>query len=836
MQNSMIRSALAFVCLSLCLGLFPAYALVVVPFQHTNSDGIDDTQLILDKINLLDKTGDTLVFSGGVYDISGAAPFSIDAGAYYSNNSIFKFVQYNNLTIQGGNSILLGKHWGSVLEFRECENLTIEDINIHWRDNFAPSSTGKVLSKGSNGTGSYADLDIDFPSTARAGLPADVLFNSNPSLAAPSHPAYNGYFIQNTNGIPTQVISAGTLRVFVDANRIGAINVGHQVTILHKKHGGNIVGFFGSDGITFKNSTLKGGIGLGCFAFNCSDILLDHLSVLPHSGAYVSSNAAASRFLSCRGSMDITDCDFQNSGDDGVNIQTNYYQIREINATRTEVQLVEMPSGSILNINRRPRVNDRCKFSNFANPNDDPHVLSNGNRFVKSTSVVGSGSTAKFYVEFTNTIPGNMDVNDLVINMSATPDSVNITNLNSMANRGRGIILQSRNVDIENCTFANISGPGILLTADADVFFEGPTPQDVTISNCTITNCDIGHSSDGGLLTMVARKGSHLDFSDNEVISNITVDNCTFNAGTNSSVPRNGILLASTDEITLANPAFNGNVQDRIVLDATSSLDVYVNPDQVPSTTSSPSFTVVPTNGVIQAEKYDCGDESYGYMDMTSDNRGTPRNEGSCVPHVYNEVDVFALGSPSQQKIGHISRNEWLTFTVNASQAGNYRFNCWLLDQNGTIKFRIQDQNASDLATVEVTNPHSAPFVASTACIPLSAGTQKIRIWVDVGGFSLDKIGFRLCNTVVAPGPFKSDDPLSEAHDDYLTFSPNPVQDKLHLHGLSAEGTWVHITDALGNVVFNSHVTTSIVDLSRLSAGVYLIQLGNQVPQRMVKQ
>ena len=76
MKRVPLHCGMAIICLCLSLWHSHAYAYISVPFLHASSDGIDDTPLILDKIDSLDLSGDTLEFTGGVYDFSGAAPYS----------------------------------------------------------------------------------------------------------------------------------------------------------------------------------------------------------------------------------------------------------------------------------------------------------------------------------------------------------------------------------------------------------------------------------------------------------------------------------------------------------------------------------------------------------------------------------------------------------------------------------------------------------------------------------------------------------------------------------------------------------------------------------------
>jgi hypothetical protein len=72
--------------------------------------------------------------------------------------------------------------------------------------------------------------------------------------------------------------------------------------------------------------------------------------------------------------------------------------------------------------------------------------------------------------------------------------------------------------------------------------------------------------------------------------------------------------------------------------------------------------------GTLQAEDYDIGGQNIAYYDTTSGN--------ICYYKDYRFEDVDVENSPysgSTINVGYIDNNEWLEYTVNITQAGNYR-------------------------------------------------------------------------------------------------------------------------------------------------------------------
>ena len=494
----------------LVLGLsLPARVIKVNDYGAIPSDTLDDTPEI--KLAIADlQDGDTLLFGSGTYYISGPLPnadFDPDV-----DNRIMNFISISDLSIIGNNTRLLGKQWGTVMAFFRCHNLLIEGFTIDWIKDQSPHSAGKVKTIGSD----YIDVDLEFPNIVRANLPADVIFNSYPYGGAPSRPAYGGYFIPNQDPRETVRLSSTRMRVFVDGHRIGDISLNDRVVILHQKHGMNITQYYSCDGIRIKNVTIHGGGGLGAYAVGCSDIDIDGLVIKPNAvdGAFVSSTAASTRFFSCRGSYHVRNSEYRNTGDDGINLHTEYFQIS--NMAGSQNFKLSRPDGGIPSIHRMPRVGDAlevgAELENSLAPSGTVTISSiseNGNFYDISTS---------------NPLPAGVGNGDLAINISAIPDTVSITNLKCVANRGRGIIFRARRASIQNCSFSFISGPGVLLGPQVDYYYEGPGVENVSIKNCVFSRCNLGHASEQGMLSLVGHLKAGFGDSPGGVVNNISVE------------------------------------------------------------------------------------------------------------------------------------------------------------------------------------------------------------------------------------------------------------------------------------------------------------------------
>lgn len=785
--------------------ILPAGLVDVDDYGAVAGDGLDDTPAIQTAVAAL-TDGDTLWFSAGTYDISGPLP-NVDFDENVSNR-IMNFVNLDDLTILGNNTRLLGKQWGTVMSFFRCDNLVIKGITIDWRKNESPHSAGKVKVKGSD----YIDVEIEFPNIVRADLPADVISEFYPYGGAPGRPAYGGYFIPNSDPRETQKLSSTRMRVFVDVSRIGDIDLNDRVVILHKKHGMNITQYYSCDGITIHDVNIYGGGGLGVYAVGCSDIDIDDLHIKPDDvdGAFVSSTAASTRFFSCRGSYSVKNSDYRNTGDDGINLHTEYFKITSISNPKTFK--MAKPDGGVPNINRMPRVGDVLEVG--MKPQSSLAAVGT----VTITSVAVNGNFLD--VSTQEDLPTQVQVNDFAIDVSAIPDTVTIHNLKCVANRGRGIIFRARKASIKNCSFSFISGPGVLLGPQVDYFYEGPGVSNVSVDNCVFSRCNLGHASEEAMLSLAAHLTAGYGESPGGVVSNVSITNCKFWGGGIVYPGRNGIQLASTDDINLSNNEFDSNIDERIIVDNNSSTrDILVNKDYMPASSSFVSpLTQIP--GTIQAEDFDNGGESFAYFDLTSNNIGNSYR-------LNDEVDVFPFSYPNHN-VRHLQKNEWLSWTVNVPAAGNYSFTFHIGGKAGVIRFALEDKNVNQLAYVDENPGSTASFTVTSPCVALSAGVQKLRMWIDVGGFEIDKIVVNSCPGMVIA-------PMKTAPNAGIQVSPNPVKDRLYLHlpaGVNPPGA---LSTLQGKKLMQWPKVPATVDVKDLAPGIYLLQIGEGFRQKIVK-
>ncbi|MEN6341567.1 MAG: carbohydrate-binding protein [Methanospirillum sp.] len=175
--------------------------------------------------------------------------------------------------------------------------------------------------------------------------------------------------------------------------------------------------------------------------------------------------------------------------------------------------------------------------------------------------------------------------------------------------------------------------------------------------------------------------------------------------------------------------------------------------------------------GRIEAEDYDLGGEGAAYHDTTLGNTGG----------AYRHDDVDIESGNGITNVGWIRDGEWLTYTVNVTEAGSYRVNARVASPNGnrTISLSVDDQYPMTLAVPNTGSfgtfaPAGVPIVCWDppngvgSCDPVpiafSAGTHTLKLAFHGDGQNIDYLEFTPepqrptptpTPTPFVPGPFR---------------------------------------------------------------------------------
>lgn len=152
----------------------------------------------------------------------------------------------------------------------------------------------------------------------------------------------------------------------------------------------------------------------------------------------------------------------------------------------------------------------------------------------------------------------------------------------------------------------------------------------------------------------------------------------------------------------------------------------------------------VPIPGTIEAENFDLGGSGTAYADAANRGRAYRPGEGVDVERALYEIRGFHLASTAP--------GEWLNYTVDVESAGLFDVEARVTSASGLNVFHLElgGRDVTGPLTFEATGPRQHWRTVGKAQIPLEAGVQTLRLAIDSGRFSLDRL--RLSRSETAAG------------------------------------------------------------------------------------
>ena len=153
--------------------------------------------------------------------------------------------------------------------------------------------------------------------------------------------------------------------------------------------------------------------------------------------------------------------------------------------------------------------------------------------------------------------------------------------------------------------------------------------------------------------------------------------------------------------------------------------------------------------GMLYASEYDLGTNGYAYSDDDFINYwvDTGKHEGWNKGHVMRNdgVDIQACQDEhiNGYEVFDIKDNEWLLYTVNAAQSGDYKVTVRYSSENtvGQLHLELQNGERSETVTLPSTGSITA-YKEAMSSIQLNKGINKIKVVFDTGGFNLNYLNF----------------------------------------------------------------------------------------------
>jgi hypothetical protein len=429
-------------------------------------DDLDDTNGIQLAINEAIKYGlvSDIIFGYGIYAISSTISIS----------------NATNLTIKGegiDQTFLIGYNQIAIFYILYCQGLTLTSFSIDY--NPLPFTAGYVV----NVDDKYLDVQVVPPHQTDIDRQVQAILRYDPVHMRPAFGpnTYEIYQIPSINA-NTTIVSPGVLRVplawpskFLKQDPI----VVRYAFIDHAIYGQDVTD------LTIQSITIYTSWFMGFVTLRAKRVNVIDYHIKPYNGRWMSSIVDCMHFLDAREYVSISDSSCQAMGDDGLNVHATIFLVTEV-----------LNSSSII-----------IEATNLTNPLDfgvgtNLEFSSNQQPF----TVYGSGTVASLIFESTNsrnvifTSPVNVSLGDWVC-VGDTP-LLTIRNLTVSHNRARGVLLETRNIDIRQSLFNQTSGPAVLIQPSM-YWREGPEARNVSlIENMYIENNE-GLTQEKGIITIL---------------------------------------------------------------------------------------------------------------------------------------------------------------------------------------------------------------------------------------------------------------------------------------------------------------------------------------------
>ena len=442
-----------------------------------------------------DEEEKTIVFEKGTYLIdatklreqklyitntAGDKEYSKDETPHLSR-APFCFNGLKNVTVDGNGAkfIIHGKSTNAVID--NCEDITIQNLTIT-ADNPEMHEL-KVINKGLF----YVDYEID-EQTKYVNEKGKLYFvghdykrkfkdKSKTAWWIAHFPKDKPHFCQRTYHPlrdAFKVSEMGKRRIRAYTFTANKFQVGDKYYLydVRRQYAGIFVQ--NSKNVTLHNVKQRFNYSLAFVAQNTENITLTNLDFSPEKERAMCSVADFIQICMCRGKVTVKDSYFSGAGDDCMNVHGFHFKIVDKKNDKITVRFMHPQSHGY----NAFEIGDEIEFIN------PETLLPKG-----SACVVGSAMISEYDVELKLDIADGAVVGEYVENATACPQ---VEFVNNEIDRiiTRGLLLTTRGkTNIENNHFYSTTMSGILLSDDADNWYESGMCLDMTIKNNKFDYC-----------------------------------------------------------------------------------------------------------------------------------------------------------------------------------------------------------------------------------------------------------------------------------------------------------------------------------------------------------
>ena len=236
----------------------------------------------------------------------------------------------------------------------------------------------------------------------------------------------------------------------------------------------------------FENMRVKFMHGLGMVSQFCENVTFFNCDFTPAEHRTVASTADFFQFSGCRGQLKVVNCKAYGAHDDYINVHGTHLRIIKKNKREKSIVVRFMHNESWGF--EAFREGDELEFIKWDTLKPYYNVKVEKYKRLNDTDI-------KLYLD--KSLPKLKKKKDVVENISWTPDLL-VQNCTFSQTAGRGILANAGGkVVIENNKFFKLWGPALLIEDDCNFWFESGYTREIIFRNNVIDACDFGPTCDG---------------------------------------------------------------------------------------------------------------------------------------------------------------------------------------------------------------------------------------------------------------------------------------------------------------------------------------------------
>lgn len=445
----------------------------ITPLGENNSGNL--SSLLANLVNV--KGNKIIKFKQGVYKFSA----TVDTDGI------------EDLYLVGDNTEFLYSGWGTYFEAKVSKNICISNISFDMEYSPTIAGTVKRVERVNNNPVVVLDIPDEFNLSQsiyqnwenKTCSYMECYYDESTDGYVPNRNGnlfYNSPSSSNIKGVYGANYSSSSKELAITLNENFAYRtkqyadpaIGTHVSFAYTMYENHGFHFVNCENVYFENVNVYTTGGMGFRVENGKNFYLNRTNFATKKGSnrIMTCTADIIHTIGLEGDLNITNCLLEGSHDDALNIKSFYTKVTSINASSKEIDISQTQNEVAINY----EIGDTIDVYNPENM-----------EFIDTFKIVDLTKIGTSYTLTVDKRPSKVKENYTVGNASKIT-KMTLDNCIIRNKRNRGILLQSRDSKIINCTFQNVVMGAIQVLAVNDIFREAIVPQNIEIYNNKFLN------------------------------------------------------------------------------------------------------------------------------------------------------------------------------------------------------------------------------------------------------------------------------------------------------------------------------------------------------------